>query len=88
MCRFCLYKACCLRRRIIQVYIIIIHLGKPYAVKRLMVKGFPCTRGTHEGQEDVRMRPHHTAEVTAGKCKESTGMSAELKLIEEINNSN
>ena len=53
-----------------------------------MVKGFPCTRGTHEGQEDVIMRPHHTAEVTAGKCKESTGMSAELKLIEEINKTN
>jgi len=28
------------------------------------------------------------AEIAAGKCKESTGMSAELKLIEEMNNSN
>jgi len=60
MCRFCLYKACCLRRRIIQVYIIIIHLGKPYAVKRLMVKCSPCAGGAHEGQEDVEMRPHPT----------------------------
>ena len=47
-------------RRIIQVYIIIIHLGKPYAVKRLMVKGSPCAGGAREGQEDVEMRPHHT----------------------------
>lgn len=28
------------------------------------------------------------AEITVGKCKESTGMSTELKLIEEIKNSN
>lgn len=41
-------------------------------------------------REDVRMRPYHTkeaAEITAGKCEESTRMSTELKLIEEINNS-
>ena len=28
------------------------------------------------------------AEITVGKCKESTGMSTELKLIEEIKDSN
>lgn len=90
MCRFCLYKACC-RGRIIQVYIIIIHLGKPYAVKRLMVKSFPCARVHMKGKRMSEWDHITQKDGCWNHCRESAKnpqrMSTELKLIEEINNS-